>query len=78
MWSKVLVVVGLVLEFLSVAWTVKKVFWDISKHLKRILGKETGKYQVTEEINKLRDGRIIIILLSIGMFLQALAVFIDF
>jgi hypothetical protein len=71
-YAQILAVVGLVLEFVSVAFTVKKVFWDIHEHLKRISGKATSKYQMTD---KPIDGRIIIVFLSVAMFLQGLALF---
>lgn len=74
--SQILVVTGLVFEFLSVFVTVKKVFWDMKKYVeKQILHKTMGKYQVTEEI-RARDGEIAIVLLIIGMILQGLGVFV--
>lgn len=80
MWvyAQILVVVGLVIEFGTVAFTVKKVFWDIHKRLKLTLGKATSKYEMSKEINEheLRDGTIIIVLLSIGMVFQGFAVFV--
>jgi len=37
-YAQILAVVGLVLEFVSVAFTVKKVFGDIHDQLKQISG----------------------------------------
>jgi len=72
-YAQILAVVGLVLEFVSVAFTVKEVFGNIHDHLKQISGKETSKYKT---IDKPIDGRIIIVFLGIAMFLQGLALFI--
>jgi hypothetical protein len=72
-YSQVLALIGLVFEFVSTAFTVRKVFWDIHDHLKQISGKATSKYKMTDQP---MDGRIIIVFLSIAMFLQGLALFI--
>jgi hypothetical protein len=72
-YAQILAVVGLVLEFVSVAFTVKKVFGNIRDQLKQIAGKTTSKYSTTD---KPIDERVIIGVLSIAMFLQGVALFI--
>ena len=74
--SQILVVSGLIFEFVSVAMTVKTVFWDIEEYIeKRILHKTIPKYRVTYEI-KPRDGKIAFVFLIVGMVLQGVAVFV--
>jgi hypothetical protein len=66
------VVIGLILEFTSVAVTIWKLFWGKSKRIE-----EMGK-TFQQRIKKDRkEGTVIIILLSIGMFLQGLSVFVS-
>jgi len=75
MWwtsSQILVVIGLILEFASVAITVRKLFWG---YYERIDASAQSSKQ-TERSDKI-EGTIIVVLLSIGMFLQGLAVFIN-
>jgi len=75
MWwtsSQILVVIGLILEFASVAITVRKLFWGYYGRIHA-----SGKtIKQTERSDKI-EGTIIVVLLSIGMFLQGLAIFID-
>jgi len=72
MWStsQILVIIGLVFEFLSGAVTIRKLFWGYYRRLE--------EHMTTQQrIRKDRmEGRIIVTLLSIGMLLQALAVFV--
>lgn len=72
MWSdsQILVVVGLLLEFLSVAVAIRKLFWGYYKRL------EQGTFRQGIEKDR-REGMIIVVLLSIGMLLQGIAVFIE-
>ena len=72
-YAQILAVVGLGLEFVSVAFTVRKVFGNIQDQLKQISGKPVSKYKT---IDKPIDGRVIIVFLSFAMFLQGLALFI--
>jgi hypothetical protein len=65
-----LIVVGSIFEFLSLAMSAKTIFWDdIKEFFKK------SKYKVTKEI-KPRDVKIAIVLLIIGIILQRLAVFV--
>lgn len=70
--SQILVVIGLILEFASVAITVRKLFWGYYRRIDA--STKTSKQR--ERSDKI-EGTIIVILLSIGMLLQGLAVFID-
>ena len=74
--SQILVVSGLIFEFVSVAITGKMVFLDIKEYIeKRILHKTTPKYRLTYEI-KPRDGKIAFAFLIVGMVFQGWAVFV--
>ena len=72
MWStsQILMVIGLMFEFLSVAITIRKLFWGYDRRL--------DDHMVTQQriIKEKTEGIIIVTLLSIGIFLQGIAVFV--
>ena len=60
---------GLLIEFVSVAVTIRKHFWGYYKRL------ENGTFQ--QEIKKdKKEGIIVLLFLCIGMFLQGLSTFV--
>jgi hypothetical protein len=68
--SQILVFIGLIFEFGSVAITVRKLFWGYYKRIEEKA--RTGKQiRRSDQI----EGTIILLLLSIGMILQGLGVF---
>jgi hypothetical protein len=67
--SQWLTVIGLVLEFVSVAVTIRKLFYGYYKRLERVTTREGIKRDRIE-------GTVVLILLVIGMTLQALAIFV--
>jgi hypothetical protein len=72
MWSnsQLFVVIGLFFEFASVFMSVRKLFWGYSK-------RSEGKMPINREIRKDRlEGTVVLCLLTIGMILQAIAVFV--
>mgnify|MGYP001100759613 CR=1 FL=1 len=70
--SQFLVVLGLIFEFMSVAVTIRKLFWGYYKRF----AKETFLQEIMQETRKeKKEGLAIVILLGVGMFLQGLAVF---
>lgn len=73
MWStsQILMVIGLMFEFLSVAVTIRKLFWGYDRRLNEHM---TTQQRISKDK---MEGRIIVTLLSIGIFLQALAVFVN-
>lgn len=72
MLSQILVVAGLILEFLSVAVTVRKSFWGYYKR-----ADESGKTDKQRGQSDRVEGIITLLLLSLGIILQGFAVFVD-
>jgi hypothetical protein len=73
MWtnSQILVVVGLVFEFVSVAVTIRKYFWNYYKRIDE-MGKTNKQQRRSDKI----EGIVVLCFLCIGMILQGLAVFV--
>jgi len=67
--SQWLTVIGLVFEFISVAVAIRKLFYGYYKRLERPTSRQGIKRDRIE-------GIVVLILLVIGMTLQALAVFV--
>jgi hypothetical protein len=68
--SQILVVFGLVFEFISAVHTIRKLFWGYYKRL------EKGTF--VQEIRKdRRDGIVVLVFLGIGMLFQGLAVLLE-
>ena len=75
-WSQILVVLGLIFEFSSVAMTQEKLFRNISKFIiKQILRKPYSTYTTTI-IDKPWVGPTAFALLIVGMVLQGWSVFV--
>jgi hypothetical protein len=68
--SQTFVVVGLAFEFISVLWTVRKLFYGYYQRLD-----EKGLSTQTRIKKDKREGIIVLTFLTIGMFLQGIAVF---
>lgn len=69
--SQVLTIVGLFLEFTSVYWAVRKLFYDYSKRIDE-LAKHT---MIQSQIERDKaEGIKILVLLCMGMLLQGVAV----
>lgn len=65
--SRVLTIVGLCLEFISVFWTIRKLFYGYYKRIDEMAG--TFQQKITK--NK-KEGTVILILLTIGLILQGI------
>ena len=76
-WNQILVILGLIFEFLSVAMTQNQVFRDITKYLKEEIQHERdSKYTITAKIDKPWFGRTAFALLIVGMAFQGWSVFV--
>ena len=76
-WNQILVILGLISEFVSVAMTQNQVFRDIVKYLKEeIHYKQDSKYTITAKMDKPWFGRTAFALLIVGMVFQGWSVFV--
>ena len=69
--SQVLTIAGLFLEFLSVYWAVRKLFYDYSKRIDELAKHAPIQSQIERDK---AEGIIILALLFMGMLLQGVAV----
>ena len=72
--SQILIISSLAIQFFSVTMTDKRLFWNIKKYINTLLRNPTSYYSMPEETD--RQGKIVIILLIIGMVLQGFAMFV--